>query len=114
MALAGGAEVELDGVGVVGDGAGDALGEAAFGLEPLPAVQDLLAGVDPQVALGEPSVRQGGPGLVGLVIILEDGDQEALGVEDQRPVTSPRVLVRHARWPDHLMFLHDGRPLSLP
>jgi hypothetical protein len=51
VALAGIAEVQLDGVGVVGDGAGDALAEAAFGLEPLPAVQDLLAGVDPQVAL---------------------------------------------------------------
>jgi hypothetical protein len=56
-ALAGVAEVLLDGVGVVGDGADDALGEAAFGLEPLPAVQDLLAGVDPQVGLGEPGVR---------------------------------------------------------
>ena len=29
-------EVELDGVGVVGDGTGDTLGEAAVGLEPLP------------------------------------------------------------------------------
>jgi hypothetical protein len=53
-ALAGAAEVQLDGVRVVGDGAGDALGQAALGLEPLPAVQDLLAGVDPQVAVGEP------------------------------------------------------------
>jgi hypothetical protein len=49
-ALAGAAEVQLDGV----RGAGDALGQAALGLEPLPAVQDLLAGVDPQVAVGEP------------------------------------------------------------
>jgi hypothetical protein len=57
-ALAGVAEVLLDGVGVISEGAGDALGEAAFGLEPLPAVQDLLAGVDPQVALGEPGVGQ--------------------------------------------------------
>jgi hypothetical protein len=40
---AGVAEVLLDGVGVVGEGAGDALGQAPFGLEPLPAVQDLLA-----------------------------------------------------------------------
>jgi hypothetical protein len=31
-ALAGIPEVLLDGLGVVGDGAGDALGEAAFGL----------------------------------------------------------------------------------
>jgi hypothetical protein len=53
-ALAGIPEVQLDGVRVVGDGAGDALGQAALGLEPLPAVQDLLAGVDPQVAVGEP------------------------------------------------------------
>ena len=36
------------------DGTGDPLGEAALGLEPLPAVQDLLAAVDPQVTLGEP------------------------------------------------------------
>jgi len=55
-ALAGVAEVQLDGGGVVGDGAGNALGEAALGLEPLLAVQDLLAGVDPQVSLCEPSV----------------------------------------------------------
>jgi hypothetical protein len=53
-ALAGVAEVLLDGGGVVGDRPGDALGQAALGLEPLPAVQDLLAGVDPQVAVGEP------------------------------------------------------------
>jgi hypothetical protein len=42
-ALAGVAEVLLDRAGVVGDRAGDALGQAALGLEPLPAVQDLLA-----------------------------------------------------------------------
>jgi hypothetical protein len=29
------AEVELDGAGVIGHGTGDALGEAAYGLEPL-------------------------------------------------------------------------------
>ena len=41
-ALAGVAEVLLDGGGVIGDRSGDALGEAALDLEPLPAVQDLL------------------------------------------------------------------------
>src|SRR5512132_3733523 len=83
-ALAGVAEKLLDGLGVVGDRSGDPLGEAAFGLEPLPAVQDLLAGVDPQVALGKPGVGQGCLGLLGLVGVLENGDKEALGVEDQR------------------------------
>jgi hypothetical protein len=77
---AGVAEVLLDGIGVVGEGAGDALGQAPFGLEPLPAVQDLLAGVDAQVGLGEPSLGQGCIGLLGLVGVLKDGDQEALGV----------------------------------
>jgi AcrR family transcriptional regulator len=53
-ALAGVAEVGLDGGRVVGQGAPDALGEATLGLEPLPAVQDLLAAVDPQISLGKP------------------------------------------------------------
>src|SRR5215211_199853 len=110
---AGVAEVELEGVAVVGDGAGDARGQAAFGLEPLPAVQDLLAGVDPQFALGEPGVGQGGPGLVGLVGVLEDGDQETLGVEDQRPFTSRRVLVGHARRPDDFVFTHGSAASSV-
>jgi hypothetical protein len=78
------AEVLLDGVAFIGEGAGDALGQAPFGLEPLPAVQDLLAGVDAQVGLGEPSLGQGCIGLLGLVGVLKDGDQEALGLEEQR------------------------------
>ena len=49
------------------------------GEEPLVVVQDLLAGVDPQVAIGEPSFGQRGPGLLGPVSVLEDGDQESLG-----------------------------------
>jgi hypothetical protein len=73
-----------------------------------------LAGVDPQISISEPGLGQGCLGLFGLVIVLEDGDQESLGVEEQGPFTSSRVVVGHACWPDHLMFLHDGRPLSLP
>jgi len=84
-ALAGIPEVLLDGLGVIGDGTGDALGQAAFGLEPFPAVQDLLAGVDPQVALGEPGGDQRRPGPLGLLGVLQDCDQEALRIEDQRP-----------------------------
>jgi hypothetical protein len=77
VAGAGVAEVELDGVGVVGDSTSDALGEAALGLEPLPAVQDLLTGVDPQVPLGEPGGSQCHPGSLGLLGVLQDRDQEA-------------------------------------
>ena len=103
---AGVAEVQLDGVGVVGDGTDDALGQVALGQEPLPAVQDLLAGVDAQVAIGEPGGRQRGLGLLGLVGVFQDGDQESLGVEEQRPFTSRRVLVGHARWPGDLVRRH--------
>jgi len=88
-ALAGGAEVQLDGGGVVGNGTGDTLGEAAFGLEPLPAVQDLLAGVDPQIAIGEPSLGQRRPGLFGLVGVLQDGDQEPLGAKTSGRARAP-------------------------
>jgi hypothetical protein len=89
VALASVTEVLLDGVGVVGEGAGDALGEAAFGLEPLPAVQDLLAGVDPQIAIGEPSLGQRRPGLFGLVGVLQDGDQEPLGAKTSGRARAP-------------------------
>jgi hypothetical protein len=41
---------------------------------PLVVVQDLLAGVDPQVAIGEPSLLQRRPCLLGMVVVLQDGD----------------------------------------
>ena len=44
-------------------------------------LQDLLAGVDPQILRSEPSFDQSCPGLFGLVGVLHDGDQEPLGVE---------------------------------
>jgi hypothetical protein len=74
-AVAGIPEVELDGGWVVGDGADDAAGDGALGEEPLVVVQDLPAGVDPQVGPGEPSFGQCRLGLLGVVSILEDGDQ---------------------------------------
>ena len=49
--LPGVAEAELDGVGGVGNGADDPPGHGPLGQEPLVIIQDLLAGVDPQVAL---------------------------------------------------------------
>ena len=64
--LPGVAEAELDGVGGVGDGADDPPGRGPLGQEPLVIIQDLLAGVDPQVALSTrsrtiPSVQLGCP-----------------------------------------------------
>ena len=44
-------------------------------------LQNLLAGIDPQVAIGEPLVPQRRLGKLSVVSILEDDDQESLGVE---------------------------------
>jgi hypothetical protein len=73
-ALAGAIEVALDAVGVDGHGSYHLPGEAALGEIPLVVVQDLLAGVDPQVAIGEPSLLQRRPCLLGMVVVLQDGD----------------------------------------
>jgi hypothetical protein len=53
--LTGVAEAELDGVRVVGDGADEPPGHGPLGQEPLVIIQDLLAGVDPQVAVSTTS-----------------------------------------------------------
>src|SRR6266508_4585847 len=107
-ALAGVAEVQLDGVGVVGEAAHGPPSQSPLGQEPLVVVQDLLAGVDAQVGLGEPSFGQRGLGPLGLVSVLEDGDQEPPRVEYQWPSTKGRVLVGHAHGPDNFMLIHDG------
>ena len=86
-AVTGVAEIELDGGWVVGDGADDPPGQGPLGQEPLVILQDLLAGIDPQVAIGEPLVPQRRLGKLSVVSILEDGDQESLRVEGQRPST---------------------------
>jgi hypothetical protein len=58
-----------------------------LGQEPLVVLQDLLAGIDPQVAIGEPLVPQRRLGKLSVVSILKDDDQESLRVEGQRPST---------------------------
>jgi len=86
-AVTGVAEIELDGGWVVGDGTDDPPGQGPLGQEPLVILQDLLAGIDPQVAIGEPLVPQRRLGKLSVASILEDGDQESLRVEGQRPST---------------------------
>jgi hypothetical protein len=104
VALVGIAEVQLDGVGVVGEAAHGPPSQGPLGEEPLVVVQDLLAGVDPQVRLGEPGFGLRGPGLLG---VFEDGDQEPPRVEYQWPSTKGRVLVGHAHGPDNFVLIHD-------
>jgi hypothetical protein len=77
--LPGVAEAELDGVGGVGGGADDPPGHGPLGQEPLVIIQDLLAGVDPQVALSTrsrtiPSVQLGCP-IDRVVSKAEDGQE---------------------------------------
>jgi hypothetical protein len=86
-ALAGITKVQLDGGWVVGDGADDPPGQGPLGQEPLVILQNLLAGIDPQVAIGEPLVPQRRLGKLSVASILKDDDQESLRVEGQRPST---------------------------
>jgi hypothetical protein len=46
--------------------------------------------------------------LFDLVGVLQDGDQESLRVEEQRPIPSTRVLVGHARGPGNLVCTHGN------
>jgi hypothetical protein len=112
-ALAGAVEVALEGGGVVGEATHDPPGEAALGEVPLVFGQDLLAGVDPQVAIGESSRLQRRPGLLGVVVVLQDGDQESLGVEHQGPVGQRRVVVAQAHGPDNLGLLQGDHLLGV-
>jgi hypothetical protein len=75
---------------------------------PLVVVQDLLAGVDPQVAIGELSLHQRRPCLLSVVVVLQDGDQEPFGGERQGPVGQRRVVVAHAHGSGDLVLVHGG------
>ena len=80
------AVVEVDRFLVVGEGRDGTTGQARLPGVARVVLEDLLAGEDPQLPVGESggTERCGGP--FGLVGVGEDGDEEALRVEDQRPV----------------------------
>ena len=111
-ALAGAIEVALEAIGVDGHGSYHLPGEAALGEIPLVVVQDLLAGVDPQVALGEPSRPQRRPCLLSVVVVLQDGDQEPFGVERQEPIGQRRIVVAQYSSRSSLPGWSGTRPVS--
>src|SRR3954449_3081905 len=76
------AVVELDRFRVVGEGCDHPAGQAWLRGVARVVVEDLLAGEDPQLLVGEPCVAECCGGPLGLPGAGEDGDQEALRAED--------------------------------
>src|SRR4028118_2102273 len=101
--------VEIEGLLVVGDGRGDAAGQAHPCDVAGVVVEDLPAGEDPQLLVGEAGGAQRCRGLLGLDLAGEDGDQEPLRVEDERTVGEVRVPVGRAHRPDDVGVTHGGR-----
>src|SRR3954465_11124125 len=83
--VAGVAVVERDRVRIVGDSCDDATGKARLRGVARLAVEDLLAGEDPQLLVGEPGRAEWCGGPLVLLGVGENGVQKAFTVQAHRP-----------------------------